>query len=472
MKPDVVLGAGVAGLAATHYLSHRSRQPVIVLEREERVGGLAATLNWEGCRIDLGPHRIYTLLPEIERFILDLLGEEVLRVKRCSSMFLRSRYLRYPVSFGEILRTLGPACAARIGLGYFGGLPNSWRKPAGEEVSYAEYITSRFGGYLYRLLFRDYAIKVWQEDPNKLSADMARVRLAAPSLWASALEALRPTGKGAVSEFLYPRGGIGRLSEKMAQDVRNNGGSVCLGHEVRKLRIEEGRVVSIAGRGPKGPFEIEPEQAISTLPLPALLQALEPAPPGDVLQAVNGLAFANTILVYGLFDRPQIRPDTWLYFPDRDVLFTRTYEVNNFDRGNVPEGQSCLCLEVPCREGDAIWNLSDGEIAAQVREGMQKVGLAKDAKWIASRTIRLRNVYPIYDLGYASRLERVTTYLMKIQNLVSTGRGGLFCYNNSDHSIDMGLLAAEYLLGEHREGEGTGRFYRLRPRFEQYRIVD
>jgi len=100
------------------------------------------------------------------------------------------------------------------------------------------------------------------------------------------------------------------------------------------------------------------------------------------------------------------------------------------------------------------------------------VDLAKDSKWVASRAIRLRNVYPIYDLGYASRLERATSYLMKVQNLVSTGRGGLFCYNNSDHSIDMGLLAAEYLLGEHREGEDTGRFYRLRPRFEQYRIVD
>jgi len=195
MKADVVLGAGVAGLAAAHYLSRRSRQPVIVLERDERVGGLASTLDWEGCRIDLGPHRIYTLLPEIERFILDLLGDEVLRVKRQSSMFLRGRYLRYPVSFGEILKTLGLACAARIGLGYAGSLLGFWKRFSRSEESYAEYISSRFGGYLYRLLFQDYAIKVWQEDPSNLSADMARVRLAAPSLWASALEALRPTAR-------------------------------------------------------------------------------------------------------------------------------------------------------------------------------------------------------------------------------------------------------------------------------------
>jgi protoporphyrinogen oxidase len=214
MKADVVLGAGVAGLAAAHYLSRSSRQAVIVLEREERVGGLASTLDWEGCRIDLGPHRIYTLLPEIERFILDLLGDEVLRVRRQSSMFLRGRYLRYPVSFGEILKTLGFACAARIGLGYAGSLLSFWKRLSRSEESYADYISSRFGGYLYRLLFQDYAIKVWQEDPSNLSADMARVRLAAPSLWASARKPASPLARARSASFSTLGAGLDAFRRK------------------------------------------------------------------------------------------------------------------------------------------------------------------------------------------------------------------------------------------------------------------
>jgi protoporphyrinogen oxidase len=202
----------------------------------------------------------------------------------------------------------------------------------------------------------------------------------------------------------------------MAQAVRDHGGSIRLSHEVRKLRIEEGRVTLIAGKGPEGPFEIEPEQVISTLPLPQLFQALDPAPPGDVLEAVKALPFASTVLVYGLFDQPRIRPDNWLYFPDRDVLFTRTYEVNSFDRGNVPEGQSCLCLEVPCREGDEIWGLSEKKSSPEYAPGCKK--------WVWRRT---RNGSPAGRFAFGTFTRStiwgmlpagtVTSYLMQFKIL-------------------------------------------------------
>jgi len=472
MKPDIVLGGGVAGLAAARLLAQQSPRPVVLLERQAELGGLAASWDWEGCRLDFGPHRIYTLFPAIERYLLALLGEDVLRVKRRSSMYLRGRFVKYPVALSEILSNLGMGCAARIGLSYAWSLATRWTGAPEQEQSYAQFLSSRFGRYLYELLFRDYARKVWQEDPGHLSSRMARTRLATPSLWHSFREALRPTGKNTVSEFLYPRGGIGRIAERLGEEILATGGRLLRRHEVRAVVVRQGKVCSIKGRSPEGPFEMEPEHVISTLPLPLLFDALDPPAPAEVSQALEELPFGCTILTYVLFDHPQVREDCWLYFPAAEQIFSRIYEVNNFDRDNVPAGQSCLCVEVPCREGDALWSLSDEAIQQRVHQDLARVGLGQPERRHHSTTIRLKHAYPIYRQGYEAALSEVISYLSEIHNLISTGRGGAFCYNNLDHSIDMGLLAAEYTLREHREGKETSRFYRLRSRFDEYRIVD
>jgi protoporphyrinogen oxidase len=472
VEPDIVLGGGVAGLSAACRLSRDSDRPVVVLEKNPWLGGLASTFEWEGCRLDLGPHRIYTVLPEIEKFILSILGSEVLRVRRQSSMRLSGRYLNYPVSFGEVFKALGPWVAARIPLSYLGARLTPWRYPEEQDQSYEDYISSRFGPYLYRLLFRDYAVKVWQDDPGDLSAQMAKIRLATPNLLASAKEVFRPTGQGVVTEFLYPKGGIGRLSEGMGRKIEAAGGRIETGFEVTGLDVIDHRVKTIRGLQNGREVQYQPGRVISTLPLPQLVHRLRPEPARPVLEAADGLPFASAILVYVLCDEPEIRPDCWLYFPEREIIFTRSYEMARFDRGNVPQGQSSLCLEIPCREGDSLWNLSDEEIVDRVFRDLENVQLGPAGKWKKSRVIRLRNVYPVYRTHYERDLEAVSSYLMQVQNLISTGRGGFFNYNNIDHSIDMGLLAAEFFLHQHTEGSDTSRFYRLRPRFEQYRIVD
>ena len=58
-KPVVVLGGGPAGLTAGYLLAQKGR-PVIVLEAEDQVGGLAKTEVRDGYRFDLGGHRFFT----------------------------------------------------------------------------------------------------------------------------------------------------------------------------------------------------------------------------------------------------------------------------------------------------------------------------------------------------------------------------------------------------------------------------
>ena len=61
--------------------------------------------------------------------------------------------------------------------------------------------------------------------------------------------------------------------------------------------------------------------------------------------------------------------------------------------------------------------------------------------------VRSRIAYPVMEIGYAPHLEKLRAFLETIENLQPIGRGGMFKYNNQDHSIATGLLAARNILG-------------------------
>jgi hypothetical protein len=68
-------------------------------------------------------------------------------------------------------------------------------------------------------------------------------------------------------------------------------------------------------------------------------------------------------------------------------------------------------------------------------------------------------------------LAKVFQGLRSIENLISSGRQGLFNHNNTDHSILMGLRAAE-TLAEESTRPASDRWYDRVEEFKHLRIVD
>ncbi len=64
-RPVVVLGGGPAGLTAAYLLSKHGK-PVVVLESTEMLGGIARTEVRDGYRFDLGGHRFFTKVKEVD----------------------------------------------------------------------------------------------------------------------------------------------------------------------------------------------------------------------------------------------------------------------------------------------------------------------------------------------------------------------------------------------------------------------
>jgi protoporphyrinogen oxidase len=472
MTRPFILGAGVAGLTAAYTHQRRGQSNPVVAEKHPYPGGLAATMEWNDCRIDLGPHRLHTVLPRVKELTQDLVGDQLITSERTSQIFLNGKWLDYPPRPGEMLRKLGPGVGLRIALSALGAKGKSLlgKLKSKETHTYADYLEQRFGRYLRDLIFDPFTLKVYREEPEDLDDMIGRVRIASQGVFSVLWEGITGRSKSAVKSFLYPRTGMGLISARLVERIQSDGGEVLLGHEAVRVRHTGGLVRSVELRNPDGEsISLEASHLISTIPLTVLMDLLEPKPPAEAKAAAENLVYADSFLVYNLVDKQPLTPNCWMYFPGEEVVFTRVTEFCHFSRDLVPEGQSCLLAEIPLKPSDPLQFAEDEEIKSRVWEGFVKSGMASGANLLDQVILRVPRAYPIYKLGYRKELGKVLDYLSGLGNLVSTGRHGLFHYNNSDHSMEMGRLAAEFAVGSPRE---SARWYARRDEFDAYRIVD
>ena len=173
----------------------------------------------------------------------------------------------------------------------------------------------------------------------------------------------------------------------------------------------------------------------------------------EVKESLDSLKYMDIIFVYLLLNKEQVSNDHWLYFPDEDIIFNRSVEFKSWSRKMTPEGKTALCLDITCFEGDDTWNKSNQSLLKECIESSVKVGLIEESEVFDSLVIRVEDAYPFYDLDYKSKL-------LKIVNFHCLGRTGIFRYNNSDGSIEMGIQLAKKLIAD--ESDATALDYEVK----------
>src|ERR687889_1469160 len=234
-KPVAVLGGGPAGLTAGYLLAQQGR-PVIVLEAEDQVGGLAKTAVRDGYRFDLGGHRFFTKVKEVDDLWHEIMREEFLLRPRMSRIYWNKKFLDYPLSGMDVVKKLGPVELTRAGLSYLWALV----KPKGREDNFEQWVSNRFGKRLYNHFFKSYTEKVWGVPTTELRAEWAAQRIKGLSFFSAAKAAFfgnKDNIKSLISEFHYPRFGPGQMWETMTDDIRRLGGQVLMETPVEKLEI-------------------------------------------------------------------------------------------------------------------------------------------------------------------------------------------------------------------------------------------
>ncbi len=433
-RPDLlVLGAGPAGLwAALRWLRAHPGRHVVVVDRDVAVGGLCGGFQWRGRAFDYGSHRLHPATdPALLQELAALLDCALHTRPRNGRIRLAGRWLRFPLRPVDLLRALPPGLAVGLAADMATG---PLRRERGD--SYAHVLRAGVGPTLSARFYEPYARKLWGLEPTRLDGDQARRRVAARS--GSALLSKLVRGRRAV--FHYPNGGFGRLCEAMAAELESLGARLLL--ETRPQRLEPGRVRLVDTSG--ATRELEPGFVLSTIPVDALVEALEPAPPAAVLEATAALRTRGMVFLYLELSGARYTPYDAHYFPGPEVPFSRTSELAHYDPDRALPDRTDLCVELPCAVGDALWRASLAEIEDRVVAGLETCGLPSPTV-LARRVERRPAVYPVHDLGQRARWRCITDHLGQRPGIAHFGRHGSFLHDNLHHALELAQDAASCL---------------------------
>ena len=454
MDRTVVIGAGPAGLAAAHELSALGKS-AIVLAKDRQVGGSARTVVYRGYRFDIGGHRFFTRAAGIQELWEEVMGDDFLLRPRLSRIHYNDRFFHYPLKPVEALIGLGPIEALRILVSYL----RARAFPIEDERSFEEWVVNRFGRRLFEIFFQTYTEKVWGRPCSEISAEWAAQRIKNLDLVAAVRNALlggRANGEVVttlIDRFHYPRLGPGMLWERWTERLGERGTEVRLGADVTRLHHTGGRVVVAETRDEDGTARrIAGRHFISTMPVRELVHALEPAPPPEVIEAADRLQYRDFLTVVLIVDVEELFPDNWIYIHSPDVRVGRIQNFKNWSPEMVPDpSTTSLGLEYFVNEGDDLWSMPDDELIALGARETARLGLVDEARVRDGAVVRVRKAYPVYDDDYREALATIRGWLSTLDNLQLAGRNGQHRYNNQDHSMLTGILAARNIAGERHD---------------------
>ena len=438
-RPTVVLGGGPAGLTAGYLLAKQGR-PVIVLEAEDQLGGIAKTVERDGYRFDLGGHRFFTKAKEVDALWHEIMREEFLRRPRMSRIYWNGKFLHYPLRGADVIKKLGPVELTRSMFSYL----RAALKRKGEEKTLEQWVSNRFGKRLFELFFKSYTEKVWGVPTSEIRAEWAAQRIKNLNFFSAAKAAFfgnkNDEHTSLIGEFNYPRYGPGQMWETMADDIRALGGEIRLETPVTGVRVEGGRVVEIHTPGET----FGPGQVISSLPLRSIVGLSGESADGEVVEAARGLRYRDFLTVSLVLEGEDPFPDNWIYIHEPNVQVARIQNFRSWSPWMVPDSsRACVGLEYFCFAGDELWNTSDDDLVKLGAAELEKLGLARAEQVVFGFAVRVPKAYPMYDPDYAERVDAIRSWLEGIDNLQQVGRNGLHRYNNSDHSMLTAMRAVE-----------------------------
>ncbi len=449
-KEVVIIGAGPAGLGAALELQKNDIKDILIIDMNAVPGGLSRTVNYKGNKYDIGPHRFFTKNEEVDALWHEILGNDFKVVNRLSRIFYKNKFYNYPLKPLNALKNLGFNESTQAIIDY---LISQIKKNDGSLQSFEEWTIKQFGNKLYQTFFKTYSEKVWGIDCKDISVNWATQRIRGLNLYKAIIDSLNPFKnnkkiKTLIEEFEYPVYGAGMMYEKMASKIGYQGGELLYDSVVKKINIKNNKIESILLNTNNKDVLISAKMFFSSIPLTQTIQMIMPKPEKNIIDAAKTLFFRDHITVNLLVEKDKLFPDQWIYVHSPEVKMARLGNYNNFSTMMTKDkNNAAISIEYFVFINDDIWNMPDKSIIELAKEELHYMKLADKSRVIDSFVIREANSYPVYFVGYEKYFNILKEYVNSISNLQCIGRGGMYKYNNQDHSLYTGMLAARNYCG-------------------------
>ncbi len=499
-KKVIIIGAGPAGLTAAYELVTKSHDyEVVVLEESDELGGISKTVNYKGNRMDMGGHRFFSKIPEVNEWWENLLpmqgapsyddiklertpalaengpdpekvDEVMLTRGRVSRIFFNQKFFDYPISLKwETFINMGLWTDIQVIFSYLASVVHKR-----EERSLEDFYINRFGKKLYSMFFEHYTQNLWGRHPSEIDPSWGAQRAKGLSIVAiikDMFSKLNPNKKNRkvetslIEEFKYPKLGPGQLWETAASEIEKRGGKIIKNSKVTKVHKNADNVltgVTFENQGKE--YTVDADIVISSMPVKDLVAGMNDVPEKEKAIA-EGLPYRDYITLGVLVPRLALQnktkrktigniiPDNWVYVHDRSVTMGRFQLYNNWSPYMVKDIENTVWigLEYFVTEGDDYWTMSEDDFAKIAIEEMVKVGLIESTDVVIDyHQEKVKKAYPAYFDTY-SEIDTLVKYLSEIDNLYCVGRNGQHRYNNLDHSMCTSFEAVKNILSGEKD---------------------
>ncbi len=494
MKKALIIGAGPAGLTAAYELLTKSKDiEVIVFEESDYFGGISKTVNYKGNRMDMGGHRFFSKIPEVNAWwdhMLPMQGAPtyddivlkrempvhkggpdpekedrvMLTRHRVSRILFDTKFYDYPISLKpETFKNFGVLTTLRVGFSYLGSMFHKL-----PEDNLENFYINCFGRKLYSMFFEYYTENLWGRHPSEIDASWGAQRTKGLSIMGILKDFFgklfkvknRKVNTSLIEEFKYPKLGPGQLWDVTAAEVEKLGGTIIKNAKVTKLHKNADNVLTSLTYEKDGQeFTMEGDYFISSMPVKDLVGGMNDVP-AEPARIAKGLPYRDYMTLgvlvpkINLVNKTNIKtinnivPDCWVYVQDRNVKLGRFQIYNNWSPYMIKDLEHTVWigLEYFVNEGDEYWNMTEEEFAKIGVNEMIKLGLIDSPDVVLDVHMeKVKKAYPAYFDTY-DEMDKLVDYLSSIENLYCVGRNGQHRYNNIDHSMVTSFEAVKNIL--------------------------
>ncbi|MEV4231193.1 protoporphyrinogen oxidase [Streptomyces bobili] len=428
----VVVGAGIAGLAAAHRLLDRGAR-VTVLEASDQVGGKLLPGEIAGVRVDLGAESMLARRPEAVALAREVGLAGRLRQPATATASIWTRGALRPMPKGHVMGVPGTAAAlagvlSDQGLARIARDADLPRTEIGEDVAVGEFVAARLGREVVDRLVEPLLGGVYAGDAYRLS-----MRSAVPQLFQAACthrsltEAVRDIqAKAAANQqtgpvFMGIEGGVGSLPPAVAASVEARGGEIRTRACVSALRREPagGWHVTVGDRS------LHADGVIVAAPAPvaaALLAVASPEAAAE-LRTVEYASMALITLAYRRSGTAALPDGSGFLVPPVDgrTIKASTFASQKWDWIADQDPEVAVLRTSVGRHGEtAILERSDAELVDVSRQDL-KAATGLDATPLETGVTRWTDGLPQYPVGHHARVARIREHVGKLPGLAVCG---------------------------------------------------
>lgn len=415
---NLILGAGISSLGASHALKARGEKSVL-LEKDATYGGLCGNFEINGFRFDRFVHFLFANKSQVVTDIFAKSSPDIIRHISNPFNIYKGKWIKHPAQ--NNLYPLEQWEKDKV-------IEDFRKRPATYEApkNYEEWLRLQFGNYFAEHFPMVYTRKYWMKEAKDLRTEWTGGRFYQASV-DEVIEGSKTQDTPITyysKEMLYPaKGGFKSFLKSLAE-----GADIRVHSKVTKIDVKN-KIVYINDSNDGYQYN----RLISSIPLPEIIKVIDNVPQDIVSQASKLDATCGYHVSIAL-KGTKIPPYLWWYIYDEDNLSARVHSPSLKSPDNVPEGCSSLQMEVYCKKDE----FTEEEILSRTVGKLVEIGIIKEENILFTHLGYENYANVIFTEPVYEARKAVRDYLAS-EGIDSIGRFGEWDYLWTDQALESGL---------------------------------